>query len=531
MWIVGIIVFVLYLAAIGFFFYFLAAPVFVTGSAAMTVMVCVRYFQALGENLFWGDGAEEKPGGKEPAFYNYFFDKAWRDYARIIIRARDLMWSDARRVWGGGRKMMNAFGWPLGLTIWLVALVSAIPASINMLFLGILHVVIVVAAAVVVYVSAALLFVTERLSMAIRGIRGRCPECHQPLSLPVYVCACGAKHERLIPGAYGPIFRRCQCGRELPTLFLFGRNKLHSQCRVCKHELNTTVLTVPDVFIPIVGGVSSGKTSLITATLAEFEKKESGLSITFPKGASQNESVIQREYIRWRGQYMSGQRLTKTTDDRVRAVHVCLEDARGHKRLLYAYDAAGEIHRGEHALGTLPYYSYIHGLIFLVDPFSLTVQRLGPASPVQMLDPVSPSPDSPKQVFDQVVRSLISYSRRSSIASVPMAIAVTKTDAFGLRSRILSVSVPAVAGEKAPTPDELSSRAVRQWLLKNGGESLVNSAEQFFDNVRYFECSALGRLPETGALPFQARGVLELWAWILGEAGLAVNVARAGVAS
>jgi double-GTPase-like protein len=523
--IVWIALVLIYIALIILFFIYVAKYVFLLGAAAMAVVVCARYFQALGENLFWGEGWEAQVHGDEPAYYSYFFDKAWRDYALIAVRAKDLMLEDGKRCIDWGMVLMNPVGWPLGVTVWGVAIVSAIPALGILIFVGLIHLAIVGSCAAVAYASALLFRLVEYLNMAAHGIYGRCPSCHERLTLPIYLCKCGARHLRLIPGPYGSIYRRCQCGESLPTLFLFGRNKLNSICPHCQHGLNTTLLTIGDLFIPIVGGVSAGKSSIMTATLVEFERKETGLTVSFPKAPEEKESVDERNHRRNRSQYFSGQTVEKTTDGQVRAFQIELEDSRQRRRLLYVYDAAGEIFRGGHDLGSLPYYSLIHSLVFLVDPFSLTKAKAAVDAAARARTESAASTDSPQDIYDQVVRSLLHFSRRRGVRNIPVAIVVTKTDAMGIRSRILATKVPVdPAAKTPPTADELRSLTVRQWLYENGASPLVRSVEQDFRNVRYFECSALGRPPSNDASRFVAHGVLEPWAWILGKNGLAIQL-------
>jgi hypothetical protein len=404
-----------------------------------------------------------------------------------------------------------------------VGAVSAVCAAAVLISLGLTHLAVVSVFAALAHLMALLLRLAESANLTVSHIRLRCPACSQPLGLPVYFCPkCGVKHDKLVPGAYGSLYRRCQCDQELPTLFLIGRNKLHSTCRRCNHVLNTDIGTMRDLYVPIVGGTSSGKSSVLTATLVEFQRGTCGVTVTFPKAATEAQSIDKRNYDRARAQYLAGQTVDKTSDSEVKAFLVTLEDARRNKCLLYAYDAAGEIFRPDHQLGGLGYYDVTHGLIFLVDPFSLPGVRSGLG--IGSGRGIGVSADAPKDIFDRVVTALRSYSKNSDIRSIPVAIVVSKTDALGIRSQIFRTMISA-ASTGQETPDQVYSRTIREWLISSGESPLIRSAEQIFKNVRYFECSALGRVPEQGVGPFYSTGVVDPWAWVLGHYGLKLTSA------
>lgn len=103
---------------------------------------------------------------------------------------------------------------------------------------------------------------------------------------------------------------------------------------------------------------------------------------------------------------------------------------------------------------------------------------------------------------------------RHGMCDVPLAVVLTKTDA-------LPANVyPFLGALRRPDPrdsDALHSLC-REALCQLGGDASVRMLEQKFENVRYFACTATGRMPALrDASSFQPAGVEQPVLWLLGQ--------------
>ena len=67
---------------------------------------------------------------------------------------------------------------------------------------------------------------------------------------------------------------------------------------------------------------------------------------------------------------------------------------------------------------------------------------------------------------------------------------------------------------------------VEQFLIENQLGNFVRDLHLQFENVRFFSCSALGRLPDSSDhRSYEPVGVLDPFLWLLGEVGV-INLIR-----
>ncbi|MDQ3917031.1 MAG: SH3 domain-containing protein, partial [Acidobacteriota bacterium] len=398
-----------------------------------------------------------------------------------------------------------------------IAAVGSVAAAIAYVVFGLVHLLLVLACAAVAISVALLVRAVEYVSMAWRRIFLVCPNanCYRPISLPVYICPnCGAQHKRLIPGPYGIFRRTCKCTAKLPTLFLFGRNRLPSLCphEDCQRPLNSSIGVVRNLHIPIVGGPAAGKTSFLMASMCELhERSERGdLDLAFP------EKKHQTLFERCSRDFQHGALVNKTAEESPDAFQFRLKGGAGHEGLLYVYDAAGELYKQTDVLRRHEYFSYTHGILFLLDPFSLPQVQVDFAPSLEAAsDQVKPCEERPQDVYDRMIGTLRQFSKMEGrFGSTPFAVVVTKSDAFGLARQIEAASPRGGANGNSKKEDP-ESLAVRQWLIERGESNLVRSVENDFKKVRYFHCSSLGRLPDASSSPFDPQGVLDPLGWVL----------------
>jgi Zn ribbon nucleic-acid-binding protein len=352
----------------------------------------------------------------------------------------------------------------------------------------------------------------------------RCPGCHESMEIPVFICpTCATDHTRLWPSEYGVLHHTCsKCGTtELPTTDRNGRKELARKCPYCSRPLNADIGLLTNVHIPIVGGPSSGKSNLIvmaTNELMHSSKALGGATFTFP------DPVDEREFQASLQRLQGGLELVKTPNVVPQAFNLSVKRPRDRVgKVVYFYDAAGEAYGDEASALAQTYYEYVHGLLFVIDPFGIPSVR---AEFDKRLDDVRTSlRPSPIAVMDSYERMLTVLEasvglKRGQQFPHPLAVILTKVDAFDLESK---VGAPAARSLRASDPKYKSEEdaidfLVRQFLGEHRLDHFVRDAEHQFEKVRFFSCSALGRMPNpANTAPFTPVRVLEPLAWVLEE--------------
>jgi hypothetical protein len=408
--------------------------------------------------------------------------------------------------------------WPMGVVFYAIGAVALLPAAIVYLVFGCIHSLLILVFCGIALIAAATVRTLEYALMLWRRIFLACPACYKKIALPVYHCpGCGAVHERLIPGTYGIFRRHCECGRALATLFLFGRSSLPGYCPHCSAPLSAIIGTIRNIHIPVVGGPAAGKTSYLMASMVGLRSQAASgaLKLEFPE--KRDKGLFEA----CRTAFSVGSLVLKTAEYSPNAFLASVTDSKRNKVLLYLYDAAGELFQSLDTLRSHEYYSYTHGILFLIDPFSLPAIQSEMADLIRpAVDNIKPCAERPQDVYDRVIGMLRSICSNGTFGSRPLAVVVTKVDAFGLEKQMCSVDLRAPASTAGVHPEDVSSGFVRQWLLAHGEGNLIRSMEHDFKNVRYFHCSALGRLPDGQPAPFAPRDVLDPLAWTLRSYGV-----------
>jgi hypothetical protein len=172
------------------------------------------------------------------------------------------------------------------------------------------------------------------------------------------------------------------------------------------------------------------------------------------------------------------------------------------------------------------YYKYVHGLIFVIDPFSIELYRRQHESEINAVrSAVRPSTLSVMDAYGRMLAILESSIglKSSKRLQLPIAIVISKTDALGLEAQIGQIAIrelmnrdPSIRFEA-----EASKQLIERFLEENQLGNLVRDLNLRFENVGYFACSALGRMPDASDhRPYEPIGVLEPLLWLLGKAGV-----------
>lgn len=522
-----IIAFAAYATAVYYFFANVASYVFAVTLVGFTGLILVNYGRGLLEGLVWKTLEASRSNAAtppEPAYKNYFFRKAYFDYRDIVMRSyelsRDHLMEVKKRV---GQPLMDMafWTWPLILTLGAVFLVGSLAGLVAFGVFSFIHLAIVVAVCLVAYTLALYFRLAEFISMQWRRISYVCPHpnCYERIALPVYECAtCGAKHKQLMPGSYGVFRRKCKCGSKLPTLAWLGRSKISAYCpnEACRKPLNAEIGRNPDLHFPIVAGPNAGKTSYLMATAIELENdcEHHDRRMSFP---DENDA---QTYAANKLEFQQGHRLDKTTAKSPKAFSIQVTNRQDESQLLYMYDAAGELYGNEDdRRRQQTYFSHANGVVFLIDPFSIGQvktefqTRIGSEGST-----LQPSSEVPQDIYARMYRMLQQITDRAA-ASIPVAVVLTKIDAFELKDHIGPVT-----SSDDTAQDTQSSQSIRQWLSDKGEGNLVRALEKDFKKVRYFAVSAQGRMAdEYLGTAFEPDEVLPPLEWLLAESGVRIT--------
>ena len=448
----------------------------------------------------------------EPAVRSYFFGKGYSDLRNTIAASwqSNLDAANKHAKAADAALKLELPGTPFA-AFWIAAAISVVVfGTAVFLVISVLHVALLLVCFFSIYVVFTLVYLVERGYLVLRRFYATCPYCHERTPLPEYLCPyCGAIHRRLVPNEYGILRRVCRCGCRLPTSFFLGRGRLQSQCAACHAGLDRAHSETRQLCMAIVGGPSVGKSAYLLALVTSLLREHLpawGLTATFV--TEQNEE----EYRRAAGQASDGHVPDKTHDIIPRAFNLLL-DRGGSRRLLYLYDPAGEAFHSIDGLVEHRFMRYTAGLVFLIDPFQIPEVRLEYADALSRAEAaIRPSRDS---LEDTLTRLLLALEQHyglgaTSRVSWPVAVVLGKADAFDLAERLAPLgSASSIDSAQA------ASAHIRQQLLGWGENGFVHQLDARFSNVRYFQCSSLGRMPHSGAGAFVSKGVVEPVRWIL----------------
>lgn len=351
----------------------------------------------------------------------------------------------------------------------------------------------------------------------------RCPACYAQMRIPIHVCpTCATEHSRLWPSVYGVFSHRCtKCDTRLPTLDLLGRSEIVKKCEACKRPMNKQVGRLINVHIPVIGGPSTGKSNLIfmaTRELIESYARPRGYTIDFP------DELDKMEYEKNLAEFDSGRPLAKTPDIAPQAYNLALKRP-GERlgRIIYLYDAAGEAYIDKDNTILQRYYDYVDALIFVVDPFSIETFRREHESEIDTMKlALRPSTLAVMDAYGRMIEVLEQSVglRPGSRFPHPIAVVVSKVDALGLDNRIGSSAAQRLMDNNPEIVIEGDAidMLVEKFLFDYDLGNLVRSLRIQFEQVQFFACSALGRLPDSKTnMPFTPVNVLDPITWVLGQ--------------
>ncbi|MEV4350355.1 hypothetical protein AB0J83_38355 [Actinoplanes sp. NPDC049596] len=436
------------------------------------------------------------PKGVTPdlAWPGYFVAQAGLDWVVVVKRVTERtgeMWAWAGETAAG----MSWFGlvmWPILLPVAVLLMAGTAGVAVAVLLVAVVMAALAVLVWALGLVAVAVLRGLDRALGLLRRSAGTCPRCYETSARPVYRCpgAHGptAMHRDIRPGLLGVFSRRCGCGRRLPTMVLRAGRSMAAFCPLCDTGLHEGAGTATDLRVPVFGAPSSGKTHLVMVSIVELLRGGGPARVSLADDRSKRMYDTYAEIVDRGGSAIK-------TDAAQQPVAVTLRfRAAKREALLHLYDAAGEaLSDPERNAG----YQYLDGartLVFVLDPFAVPeIRQRYERSFGALFAAANVSADPPEPSYQNVATRL----RQSGVRTERnrLAFVVSKLDLL----------------RRLPGLDGLSDEndAVRAWLVDQGVDNLVQSAETDFREVRYFAVSATD--PKLG------RGPLAPLRWLLEE--------------
>ena len=466
--------------------------------------------------------------GAQPAVVSYFFGKCYRDVGNTIKGAFSRNGVSIAELWQKrGEISMNheskiAIIFLNILDIMGIVAVAFFGSIITLLMSALMCVVFIFMMAGV-YVAFTFIYLVDHIYLQRHKIFTACNECKEKSLIPTYICpSCGAQHTYLVPSKYGILHRTCECGEKLPTTFFNGRRDLQAICPHCGAPLNDRE-TVP-ICIPIVGGRSVGKTAFITAFSEQFFNEvapSNGWEVEF-----YNESK-ERIYNEIQSAYQSGDTImtTRQTDITKPSAISFSFFVKGKdftpERLVHVYDIAGEIFTQNSENEVQKQYEYCQGIVLVIDPFAIPAYRMEAESMLTKEDLAGIGNADINDITDSFLNKLreVTGLTESKMASVPLAVVISKIDSADLEDRLGDAAIRA---QMAVDPELFSDYyntedfLCRAFLKDYGMDSFLESVNMRFKTNRFFACSAIGHTRNAGK--YEPEGVLQPMEWLFHHA-------------
>jgi len=185
---------------------------------------------------------------------------------------------------------------------------------------------------------------------------------------------------------------------------------------------------------------------------------------------------------------------------------------------LYLYDAAGEeysrVERGVEE--EFAFFHDLNGIILLVDPLGLPkIKGQLPEGHDLNWEHAGISPTPLEDVIAGLKRNVRRFLRYSQVgrSTIPLAVVIGKCDAPLVKDIVGAETIRARGGDAHE--DELCRNALATW----GAGDLIQNLSEEFPAIRFFSCSALGRVPDPGSpVPFTSERVRPPLQWLLERA-------------
>jgi hypothetical protein len=475
--------------------------------AARQVWRCVRlYVATLAAALGIPDPAtavlaqprHRSAPGKEPAFEHYPRRQAWRDLSAALTTARVAGRADFRREWNRiqDRRLGEPWRFPAGPRRFVLR-AGLVPGTAVAIIL------VIVTTAAQAAVGVALILLDLALIGALRAIEaavmhGRhvtvyCPTCFRPVGYPSYRCpGCQAWHQRIRPGYYGLLHRRCGCGRmSLPIPLLLGSQRMTAHCADpgCGVQLPRPAGAIREIVLPVLGGPGAGRTRLVTALVATLRDSTGRPALALAPA----DPVTAARLADLRADVAGGASTLPTPAESARAYTFSVTGPARRRRLLHVLDTGGMVNLDDQT-DAQRYLRVADTFLFVIDPLAIgpVWAALDPKRQAELAPRRAVRP--PKDEFDAVTQK--AQEMGASLRTSRLAAVVTKADLLA----DADLEGPPHGGE-----------TVERWLEDMGQDHLTRCMRCLFGHVRFFTTTATADGdPGTGSLACLAR-------WLLAE--------------
>jgi hypothetical protein len=332
------------------------------------------------------------------------------------------------------------------------------------------------------------------------GIARTCWTCGENiLHCPFYICPrCETLHRNIRPGPYGVLRRSCVCGKRFSTMLLTGAAKLQGVCPNCDAYLPRMFGRAAEIVVPIFGATNVGKTRLMymmVLALKEWVHDQHG-KVIYIGDASERLDII-GDALRM------SQHTEKTVPGPPRGLGLHIKFGLSN-RLVYFFDAAGEMYTSHDNLPELKYLNKARAYVFVADPFGSKNlwSQLSPADQERLKRFRSP-PGYVDRSFQATTNHMLKIAQRRRLLNKrsDLAFVVSKRDLL----------------QSAGVVDGISINSMEGWVSERAGLNLGNisrGAGHSFEDVKYF-CTAA--LEEEGHVD---ESIEDLMRWILDRSGV-----------
>jgi len=435
------------------------------------------------------------------ALPSYYFGPIFDDLKEVtqVTSRRCLDFFESGADYANGLLSMSAplIGIVAWSGIWLGIIAGGAVGLAGSVVVALIHLLVAVILLLVAQCVALLLRFLDSIRLFLSGVRMTCPNCAETVApYPVYICPrCSELHKDIRSGPYGIGRRTCKCGQRLPTLLLIGASRLTAICPICGAPLPPKFGVAPEIVLPFIGGVNAGKTRLmysIVLALGELVTELGGVM----KPVGDTEGRIGR--INTQLSTTGSSSKTIASAPKAYVLHVTLG---ANQRLVYLFDAAGELHYGVDRLEDLRYLDKATTFIFVVDPLawdSIWLQL--PSERRRELGTVRSDAGSAELAYHQTREQMRKLGRDGN--SARMAFVISKYDLL--------------AGTDAYV--ERSHAAARQLLwdacrLDMG--DVAREASQSFSAIEFFQTTSV---PDQDGAPDDS--VRDLAKWLMQSEGV-----------
>ena len=461
---------------------------------------------------------------KQPAEISYFFDKGYRDIARVM---KTIWQNTLKPVSNEWERLSDIFddNKLLGILtflcdIFVFGAITLLILAMNIIF-SLVFFVFIVLVALIIGIGFSLAALADFLFCVFHRFSNLCPQCQKRYLMVAYKCSdCGSVHTQLRPSKYGILKRKCRCGKKIPTTFFNGRQKLTAVCPDCFCDLKDGGQHI-EISIPVVGGPNSGKTCYITMAISQIEKLAPFYNLDFDYSPTQGD-----DYGENSARMRKGVRPAKTSDLRLKyyQFHLTPKNVK-YKNLISVCDVAGETYEDSEEIGRQIGFKYASSFLMIVDPLSMYYYKKELAKTISLAK-YDASTRQIDEVLDILLNTLDNMHNMSSrnVVKADIAVVFTKCDIPGLEDEIGEPAVRQYMQKHNLSKYDAQNEVCKEFLSKYQENNFLNRLYSKFNSVQFFTCSALGHVAD--GTQFTPTGVDEPVLWLIDKASNSIDLSK-----